>query len=351
MPNQPYPRNIYPQISASLDTQQFVGKVGSAVTGNFQYGRSTWSEKWAVHPNELQLFVDDVLGYAVKGGVAAAVTATVAGGDNDIINRHLPARSYQFPQMYAVGIPSVEMMAPTGNSGGRATFKESRATIQFETPSFDMLTNAQAAAKTDVGMPPECWRYVVWNRQPATEFARTAKDAFRYPSGSFPTAHSPITGSGGQLFLITKYRITANWLQVPSAWITNNGLTFPALDTAVGHINDDEFLGYPEGTMLFESYVPTPRVMPVSPEVLGILDPGVIPRCYDVELKFLYFDPQPIYEPLGQVAPRGHNLAYNPAVGKWMRAIKISVQGEAGENTPANWVYPEEDLTKIFKAV
>ena len=61
MPNQPYPRNIYPQISASLDTQQFVGKVGSAVTGNFQYGRSTWSEKWAVHPNELQLFVDDVL--------------------------------------------------------------------------------------------------------------------------------------------------------------------------------------------------------------------------------------------------------------------------------------------------
>ena len=61
MPRQPYPRFFYPNISDSVPTQQFNSNRSSQVSGQFEIGRSTWTEVWAFNQQDIQLFIDDVL--------------------------------------------------------------------------------------------------------------------------------------------------------------------------------------------------------------------------------------------------------------------------------------------------
>jgi len=341
MANAPYPRNFYDNIVKWVPSQQFVGKSGSAVDGNFEVGRSTWSEQWVVNSDDLQTLIENVIGYAMAGGAQAG---------NGVMTRYLPATSNEFPYMYASSIQRVEALAPTGKGMfEEARFKQWRATIQFETPPYNVYTDEQVFTNSSATRPPESQRYVVWNRQPAPEFARTPYNAWIYPPGTGASnAGDPLPGQNGQAILLTKYRITATWVQVPEAWIsTNSGQTFANLDAATSTVNNAEFLGYPKGTLLFESYEPTPRVMPIPPGQIA-LNPGQTPRCYDVMLKWLYFDPQPVYTPGNpNDAARGHNLVYNPATnpGQWQRALKINTNTDVS----ANWFYREYDHTKIFK--
>lgn len=349
----PHPRTYYTNISNLVPSQQFVGKTGSAVNGQFEIGRSTWTEQWAFNGANIQSIVDEVIGYPSVGGLPEDINTaqTNPPAEEIIINRALPAYSNTFDTMYATGITNVEALAPTGEQDGIATYKQMRVTIQFETPPYDILTNNQVLSRRTTGKPPECWRYCVWNREPCNEFARTPRDAFRYPSGQFPAGHSPITGSGGQLYLITKYRITCNWLQVPQQWISSDGLTFGNMDDLVGTVNDASFLGYPKGTILFESYRPVPKTMPVTPGLVGVNTGGQIPRCYDVELRFLYFNPSPVFNAAGEnPAPKGHNLVYEPRSGQWMRAIKIGALA-AQEQTDTYWLYRQRRLDNVFEKV
>jgi hypothetical protein len=110
--------------------------------------------------------------------------------------------------------------------------------------------------------------------------------------------------------------------------------------------------------------------MPTSAAAVGQLDPAFIPRCYDVEMKWLYFDPQPFLVPTGKTpenAPRGHNLVFNPEPGAgstgayvsgdnittvagsgyWQRALLKNKNADVN----GNWLYFESDHDKIFKAV
>jgi hypothetical protein len=362
----PYPRNVYEHISPTALTQQYVGNRGSMVGGQFESGRSTWSEQWAFIQDDFQTFINDVLGWSMKGE------------SSKIMKRKLPAQSKQFPQMRASRISGIEALAPTGQKGdgGLASFNEIRATIQFETPPYDMLTDDQLAAPGtgigDAGYPAEAFRYVIWDVRPAGEFARTNRDAWKYPpnTGS-KNQNKPITGSGGQALLLTKTRITALWIQVPDAWVVSgtvpggpdagdDAVCFTNLEATLGTVNDGEFLGRPRGTMLFESFEPTPRVLPVSPEAIGIVEPGFFARCWDIKLQWLYFNPGWVYDKvalkfvptmLQDPTKLGHNLVFNlkSAGGpKWERAL---IARSDAVDIPENWLYQESDHDRLFKAV
>ena len=339
------PSFIYPNMKAPVPAHQFVSKSGSQVSGSFEIGRSTWTEHWDILGDDLQQAIEYILGFSKAGGPF---------GDVGVISRYLPAYSNQFPNMFATAITGVEALAPQGiGPMSEATFKQFRLTIQFETLPYDLLSDIDVNAARGGGEPAESFRYVVWNRQPASEFARTPYNAYKYPPGTgSKNANNPLPGQNGQAILLTKYRITGTWLQVPTDWISSDGgKTFPDLDAAVGTVNDATFLGYPAGTMLFESYEPTPRVLPTSALAVGQLDPQYIVRCYDIALKWLYFNPEPIWVPAGTTeftAPRGHNLVFNPSPasngGYWQRAVhRQSVTDVNGD-----WLYYESDHDKIF---
>lgn len=339
-------QQIYFNLTPWVPTQQYVGKSGSAVSGSFEIGRSTWTEQWMCNFDDLQMLIENILGYATVNGPNAS---------DGVLERNLPAFSATFPYMRATSISQIEAMAPTGQGDFQeAKFKRWKITIQFETLPYDVETDADvlSISTSNTDFPPESLRFVVWNRQPASEFARTPYNAFRYPLPVTPVV--PLPGTNGQAILLTKYRITGTWMQVPTDWISNDGgYTFKNLDAATGTVNAKEFMGYPAGTMLFESYEPTPRVMPVLPTSIGVNDPFYIPRCYDVQLKWLYFDPKPYYKPGGvddASTPRGHNLVFNPkgpVDGYWQRALLIKQTLDKN----GNWLYQESDHTKIFKSV
>lgn len=334
-----YPTNFYSNITDLVPTQQYQGRSGSAVGGSFEIGRSTWTEQWQVTYQNIQTLVESVLGWGKVGGSA------------NVIQRHLPAYSAAFPFMRATAIPNIEALAPTGiGPMQEAAFKEYRATIQFETLPYNLATDAEVTSQGGAGTPPESLRYVVWNCQPAAEFARTPFNVYKYPLGTgSANAGKRLPGQNGQAVLLTKYRITATWMQVPEAWVTTDATTFPNLDNAIGTVNQGEFLGYPAGTMLFESYEPTPRVMPVLAATLGVTDPNYIPRCYDITMKWLLFDPKPFFMPGGieDNAPRGHNLVFDPVAGQWQRALLYNTNTDAN----GNWLYRESDHDKIFKGI
>lgn len=337
-----YPSNFYFNLtpSAPVAAQQFVGKAGSAIGGSFEVGRSVWSEQWQVEYQNLQSLVENVIGWGKRG---ASTT---------VIERKLPAWSATFPFMRATGITSVEALAPTGmGESQEAKYKLYRVTVQFETLPYDVLSDAQANTGSGAGYPPESRRYVIWNRQPASEFIRTPYNVYKYPLGTGSrNAGQRLPGQNGQAILLTKYRVTATWVQVPEDWISNDqGQTFSNLDAAVGTVNQGEFLGYPGGTMLLESYEPTPRVQPILAATLGSTDPNFIPRVYDVSIKWLYFDPQPFFKPGGveDNAPRGHNLAFDPTTGEWQRVLLYNTNNDVS----GNWLYRDSDHDKIFKAV
>lgn len=282
-------------------------------------------------PNKLTQFIEDVVGWSKK-----------SFGPQDPgpqIERHLPARHPFYRWLWASGINSVDPVGfPTqanGPLGAYAKYTLLRINVAFSTPPFPLMEDGQV----DLG---EFQRYVsIEGQETTSSFIQQKNGCFRFGETAVGWESQTVPESGGMTITVSKTRIKLLWHQVPDIGLFTGG--WPGAPTkildALGRVNDAAFLGYPKYTILFDSYNPIPRTMPVDPTLLG-LGPQDVPRSWDVQLVFDYFNPES-----GEAAPVGWQGAPNPKNRKWYH---VYINGLAGGDVEANMPYDTHDMESVF---
>jgi hypothetical protein len=354
----PLPGTIYPQISGVKPSQQYIGKGFGQLGGRFAYGVSTWSEEWQIPFDDASdKVISGIIGYSEAGG-----PATAAGIGNAVMHRTLPVQHPFFPWLWGVSVSNPQGVGsrgqlPIGGGNGAAggtvnKWRQLRFSVEYETPPYDILTDAAVAGADSVYFPAEAQRYCVWGREPANEFVQQEQDAFRWqdkPYGPTPSAGQQVQGSKGLALLLAKFRVSCDWLQVCDDWVRNGSVSFPYIDLCIGTVNQNEFMSMPPGTMLFEGYRATPRTMPVRIRTGNQSNSGTVPRCWDIHLQWLYFNPCPV----GAVQANdggfryGHNLVFSIPTQRWWRPL-LGTKNHANDSSQF-WRYNEQDHSFIFK--
>lgn len=148
---------------------------------------------------------------------------------------------------------------------------------------------------------------IIWN--PVLDFITNPYNKLIFAetyNGAVTTVNN--TGATLQSGSLTRYErmeITAIWHQVPEeAIFTPEGKLSKSITDGIGRVNLTEFWNYPVGTLLAHA----PRIVPfIAPVATGFgFGPGNLPRIYNVEFKFTYFNPPT--DPATQVGARGWNL-------------------------------------------
>ncbi len=162
------------------------------------------------------------------------------------------------------------------------------------------------------GFRQEYRRFLSLTPNPTTTTFQTEPNTWRWAEtgeggptvGEFVT--NPIAIRLGQIdYLMTWYRVPYHGLLLGPDYTRATNLEF-----ALGKVNDDEFMGFPTGTLLFKGY----RMIPVENPNPFDIDPAFI---YDknllvnVELCFGFFDPD-----YGDTA-RGWNLSPFRGNNRW----------------------------------
>jgi hypothetical protein len=336
-------KNFYPlsQACAQIKSQQIVFH-GETVHGGI--GVSSAEQVWDVPSDQVSAWITACLGFAKKGG-----------GQNQII-RQLPAQHPRFGWLWCAGCDA-EGLAPTGQdtfSPDVATYKRWRTRLHWESPPYNILPD---------GLPE-------YNRFLTLTNVSSDSTAIKRNSGSFafspnaPTGFSngaAINESYGVAQIVTRIAYEYIWVQVPDDGLYDGG-GFDSggveknILSCIGTVNNVEFFGKPPGTLLFSSYKPIPRTNPIDPTTFGLPN-GKVPRTWDVQLRFIYFNP-PSGEPQGDSPDSpgpggalGHNLVPHPNDGKWYCAY---LTGKTALN-PVNsfqdsrfWRYQTSNFSTIF---
>lgn len=298
-------------------------------TVNAGVGVSTGEETWDIPDETISRWISGVLGYALKSDTQ--------------INRILPVQHPVLPFMWASGV-SGQGIGPRGQKGSQALWKRWRTKIHFETPPYAILPNSQVTK--------EYQRFLtLMDFSSNSEFFQRREGTFKYssqaPGLSGNKVDIPETYGAAQL--VTKVAQTYLWVQVPDNGLFTGG--FPGAPTklaaGVGKVNSASFFGYEAGTLLFDSWKPIARVFPASPGLLG-LPPQGVPRCWDVQLRFIYFNPPSGMDDTTTAGGRyGHNLVPHPVNGLWYLAYLKNSGGVETDTTL--WRYQTYNFDLLFE--
>lgn len=291
------------------------------------------------------------------GNSSTAITIDIAGGDalrnlpsdvlgyskkqGDTIARQIPWRHPLFRSMYATKILHIEGLGWKGidhsGNGPISEYEMYHVTIGYETPPWDVYAD---------GAKDEWDRNIIKEVEPTYEFITRQTGTFQYPpAASLPPAYAKIGGTtfaGGKAQIVQKLRLMWTWVDVPDNGLfsnggsANNGAPTNILKT-IGRVNDEEFAGYPAGTLFFESPRFIARSQPVDPDYMG-QDKLQSPRSWDVIMCMVYFDPEPV-----DANKRGHNLVPNQIDNKWIRAFMAG-----GSDTGDYWRYRTAKFSDAF---
>lgn len=310
---------------------------GDTIEATIGPGSSSAKEVWDIEDGGLRDFAADVIGWSRKKKGTTR------------IERFLPAQHPDLPYCWASGINSVQGLATVGKRAGKATgtdvaaFKVNRVIVNYETPMYDIIPDEDV----ELG---EWQRFLTLTDVTSVdEFYRRKLGVFQYNSddtipGNLQGTRIPDAGSTAQL--IHKLRYTYLWISVPDDGLyTNGGFRFGGraknIEDCIGRVNKEDFFGWPPGTVLFEGWKPIARTPPVDPKLLHVVTK--FPRTWDVQLIFLFFDPEP-----GNQEKRGHNLVPHPTESTWWRAHMVAAG--AGDEEQY-WRYRECDMYKIFEMI
>lgn len=292
-----------------MAVKQYVGQ-GSSVSGSFAFGQSTAVMQWVMEWEEVEDFIETTLGGALSAG----------GG----LIRSIPSQHPQFSGMFASRITGIDALAPTNkNDAGYSNWKRVIATVQYEAPPYRIDPDDASGRPDENG----CW--ITFNGSSALQ-VMTRKGAEFDLVGYNQSINDNIA------VLLAKQRYKVVWYQVPEIGLFDRlggqatGGRSRNIENCLGKLNHMEFMGYPAGTLLLENFVPVPY-----PDPLGRR------RFYNVELNFLFFDPEPVSaetQALG-VLSRGHNLVLAPN-GKWCFARRKGV---------GTGIYQYADYSTIFR--
>lgn len=321
---------------APVPSSQYVGEPN--VQGcSMSNGTSTAFITFNVLQEDMLDFTADVLGYSQAAGSG--------------ILRTPPSKHPIFPFLFASRIewtPRAPDRPTIGSEEGgqSAQFKLWQARVQFESPPYRIAPS---------GGGPEYERYTIIKAESHAEFIQRMQGIFIYPTvafGIYRAGANKVTGPNGVPVLLCKTKIQIKWMQVPDDGLFaggfNNGSGSPDnILNGLGTVNSIEFLGYDPQTILFESFVTEPVSMACGPSFLGMADDDA-PRCWNVTLNFIYFDPPAADLPTGPNSDsgalvHGHNLLPCPGNNKWYRVYR-----DGGSDVSGDWKFAETDLNNVF---
>lgn len=319
---------------AGIQSQQIVLSGETLKAG---IGQSSGVETWDVPGNMLPQWFKGMLGIGIKNGTA--------------IQRTLPAQHPFMKNMYCASI-DVEGEAPFGQdqfNSGVANWKRWRTKVYWETPPYAVLSDNQIIVYAGSNAPETFRYFTLVNYQANSQVYQRRQGTFSYSSQAPGLSGNlvQIPESGGASQVVTKISEEYLWVQVPDNGLFSGG--FPGAPAnilaAIGCVNNSTFLGRPAGTMLFDNWHPVARTYPAEPIDLN-LQPFQVPRCWDVQLRFIYFNP-PSGMPNGTTAGGqfGHNLVPHPNNGLWY----LAYQTGQTESVSTYWRYQPANFNTIFQ--
>lgn len=190
----------------------------------------------------------DILGYPL----------VLSAGGGTYLSRVTPMTALPFlqaltgrPYLFATSLEGTGWGQPTdanGNPSGAVkdpltqwpVYKQAKATVHFETLTYDVLTDAQMVALgfADVnGNPDESTlaRYVTVRVMPGMEYLTLPQGGFQFVN----TGNKPVPGTAGKL--TPNYDLSLTWELVPRSCVgtalLNPQLENPPIDLALGAVN------------------------------------------------------------------------------------------------------------------
>jgi hypothetical protein len=225
------------------------------------------------------------------------------------ISRIPPFKHPYMPWLYATSITNVEGRKGLGWEKPKhakvAKYERARFTVTFSTLPYNVLTDDEAWTLYNPAQA-ESERYVIKTRKSTPEAIAINPGFYKYVEGN--PAPGPLNGKVllGLSRMMIKSDMEWIWVNVPEQSIFADDGSMPLLDSVIGTVNSDAIWGFPAETLLMLSIELKPRMLPISPSVLGIpANKPQIPRVWDVHFHFKYWNP-----PLGAGAvTKGWNAA------------------------------------------
>jgi hypothetical protein len=232
-------------------------------------------------------------------------------GADPILRREIPFRHPDYPNFYCkkvrLGGQFYKGQESTGENlpewkRADETTKYKDLLIDCEFGPLPYVVADDDEITTDTGVREEWERFTRVSYKPATDVLSVEGAAFKYHGGDA----DGVEVSGSLAIPERKADLKLRWCYVPQEW-THNGERPVKLQSKTGFVNETEFMGYPAGTLLYDSYE-IERVDP--PFRTNNWSPF---RCNHIDLFFKFFDP----ERGDPNSIRGHNLMPYRADGKY----------------------------------
>ncbi len=295
-------------------------------------------------------FQNIVDGTAVKSILGFGARRNPGPPSLPYLTRVPPMKCPLAPWLRAEKITACQFIDPSGNEirpdadVPYAVYDKARLTVLFSTPIYPIFTDQEMTAK---GYADESYRYTRWSTFPNVEISTV-------PGGSFQFTNGPYSGNTFNQAVTIRFpksAIVVKWFNVPALCLLDP--TDPPWDVvpqkimkAVGKVNSDDWRGFRHGELLCLPPRIEPVMEPVPPEVLGLV-PGDVPRSYNVEFHFSFFDslldPGVIYDFYG------HNLfppPQRPAIPT-SNYFYQALRGGAGGAK----LYEEVSFGDLFKSI
>lgn len=366
---------------ATFPWTQWLGAGLSGISGSFSRDSLRVTHVFIVAREYLPSLVYALLGVAYKARNADPLTGAVPPG----MSRRLPFQCPQFPELYASQIPTFEPIGfdpayvgkvpVEGAYGPYAPVAFYKVTCVFEGLPYDVFPDsaisipdgktvdpaAPSAANVAAATKGEQTRFMQWRDSGTSEILQRDRGSFYYDTAVFGTK-AVLTSKTG--VPIPRERQQWTWINVPDDGLytkggRSKGGIAAKLIAAQGHVNNAEFMGFLKWTLLFDSYEITPHIQPIPPSIFSPLTGGAWPatqavRSWDVNLNFIYFDPNPDYT-LAKYAFHGHQLLPK-SDGNWyvmyqagtavLGLVQVPLDGTG--NTTPTYLYRTADFTDIF---
>lgn len=283
----------------TIPWREFISRSGVTSDSQWKADGSQAQMTIDVYWSDRAQAVQEILGYPYR-----------LGGS---LIRNLPMRHPDWTWLYATNITSLrgvdwrgkkddeEPDDPVTQAGPFSEYGYARITINFGALPYDVVDN---------GVGDEWDRFVIKTSKPSAEMVAMDRGAYVFVAGPQGTVGATFKGQINRR--IARSTHTWQWLNVPTDYIFDEGLSAPNIEAGLGRINDGFFAGNLIGTMLLDAVEYVPVMAPVSPQVVG-LPPGSAPRLWNVMFYFKVFkpliDPDGAYLDAYEQYGYGHNLA------------------------------------------
>lgn len=295
-----------------------------------------------------------------------------------VLQRKNPIRHPRYSQLWANGVAEVEFKPDSKTAARlkraasfalrtdkpkrlpyRTGYDWAQLLVRFGPVDYDVREDFDPDFPDLSAARKEYLRNLALDTEPRVETVET-KLPFTFIEGTLCPA--PYTNPKGlqviaeRAQLILRPDLLLAWRDVPEKWIMKTATLVPSLILdALGKLNDDEFLGYPKGTLLLMGAKLTKSPWTLLPEGVGF--PPILESrfYYDVELLVNWFDPTKGFtgaSPVQITTNRGHNNfmwpgsqvvggTTDPNGGRWFVA---TLNG----NTDGKALYEYTSYPKIF---